>query len=311
MQSAHDFYKPLRTFSKKQIVEETLRLAGVDVDAANVLEKLNGSLEVNGFIDDNDDILTIHKDTPIFDGPYSNLTYQNRIREAYEHFREQATNKELMTKEESILNRWERLIFHLPYAFHGKRIFSEIYMQEKMRLNEWDNLAAENELEIPQRDQFEDQKTYDKAYANFLRAITKTTEYRAMVKEKLEKAQRASGLIGNMYACSIFLALMSTLNADWEENADLEGKKLGFFGYGSGSKSKVFEAQVQSEWKTVVENFKLSHKLENRNEIDYPTYEQLHRKRLGQSVQTDNGKFAIAEIGTEGVRLGARYYELK
>ncbi|MEM6699005.1 MAG: hydroxymethylglutaryl-CoA synthase [Bacteroidota bacterium] len=311
MQSAHDFYKPLRTFSKKQIVEETLRLAGVEANAMDVLEKLNGSLEVNGFIDDNDEILTIHKDTPIFDGPYSNLTYQNRIREAYEHWREQAIGKEKIAAEESILNRWERLIFHLPYAFHGKRIFSEIYMQEKMLLGEWNDFAADNELEIPQRDQFDDQKTYDKAYANFLRAITKTTDYRAMVKEKLEKAQRASGLVGNMYACSIFLALMSTLNADLEENANLEGKQLGFFGYGSGSKSKVFEAEVQPEWKTVVENFKLNDKLENRNEIDYKTYEQLHRKRLGQSVQTDNGKFALAEIGTEGVKLGARYYELK
>ncbi|MEN0051897.1 MAG: hypothetical protein AAF806_32830, partial [Bacteroidota bacterium] len=137
MQSAHDFYKPLRTFSKKQIVEETLRLAGVEANAMDVLEKLNGSLEVNGFIDDNDEILTIHKDTPIFDGPYSNLTYQNRIREAYEHWREQAIGKEKIAAEESILNRWERLIFHLPYAFHGKRIFSEIYMQEKMLLGEW------------------------------------------------------------------------------------------------------------------------------------------------------------------------------
>ncbi|MEN0049836.1 MAG: hydroxymethylglutaryl-CoA synthase, partial [Bacteroidota bacterium] len=80
------------------------------------------------------------------------------------------------------------------------------------------------------------------------------------------------------------MALMSTLNADLEENANLEGKQLGFFGYGSGSKSKVFEAEVQPEWKTVVENFKLNDKLENRNEIDYKTYEQLHRKRLGQSV---------------------------
>ncbi|MEM9886053.1 MAG: hydroxymethylglutaryl-CoA synthase [Bacteroidota bacterium] len=311
MQSAHDFYKPLRTFSKKQIVEETLRLAGVEADAENVLSKLNTSLEVNGFIDDNDAFLTLHKDTPVFDGPYSNLTYQNRIREAYEHFRKQAVKKEILEEKESILNRWERLIFHLPYAFHGKRIFSEIYMQEKMLLGAWDDFAAENGLEIPDESQFEDEKTYHKAYSNFLRAITKTPDYRAMVKEKLEKAQRASGLIGNMYACSIFLALMSTLDADLAENADLERTKFGFFGYGSGSKSKVFEAEIQPSWKGVVTNFKIKEKLESRTAIDYETYEQLHRKRLAKSVQTDNGKFAIASIGTEGVKLGARYYELK
>jgi hydroxymethylglutaryl-CoA synthase len=311
MRSEHDFYKPLRRFSKRQIVEETLKLAEVELSASNLLERLEGKLEVSGFIDDNDDFLQLHKDTPIFDGPFSNLTYQKRIREAYHHFREQAERKEILKEKESILNRWERLIFHLPYAFHAKRVFSELDQEELERQGSWQDFATAHELEAPKQSDFDNSAAYDKAYANYLRAITKTPDYRSMVNEKIEKSQRASSLIGNMYACSIFLALMSSLNADWEENAQLEGKKIGFFGYGSGSKSKVFEAEVQPQWKEVVEQFQLTQKLEDRVAINYDTYEQLHRKRLQKSVSQSNGAFALSGIGEEGVTLGARYYELK
>lgn len=310
MKSEHDFYKPLRRFSKHQIVEETLRLAEVEMDSMAVLARLNGSLEVNGFIDDNDEVLHVHKETPIFDGPFSNLTYQKRIREAYHHFRSQAVKQTILEENESILSRWERLIFHLPYAFHGKRIFSEIYKEERERQGDWAAFAAKHELKEPRQTDFDSAAAYEKAYANFLRTITKTDDYRSMVNEKLEKAQRASGEVGNMYACSIFLALMSSLDADLKEDAVLEGKKLGFFGYGSGSKSKVFEATLQPQWKEVVAQFQLSSKLAERVEIDYDTYEQLHRKRLLKSVAESNGAFALSKIGETGVTLGARYYEL-
>ena len=69
------------------------------------------------------------------------------------------------------------------------------------------------------------------------------------------------------------------LEADNHEGIDLSGKRLGFFSYGSGSKSKVFEGQVQEGWQEVVQGFRLSQKLEERKEIDYETYEKLHRLR--------------------------------
>ena len=132
--------------------------------------------------------------------------------------------------------------------------------------------------------------------------------YRTFVKEKLEKASRASSLVGNMYACSIFLAFMSTLESDFNDDSDLVGKRFGFLGYGSGSKSKVFEGKLQPEWKSVVSNFKIFDKLEKGTAIDYSTYEKIHRKQLKNSVLSPSDEFAIERIGTEGVRLGARYY---
>jgi hydroxymethylglutaryl-CoA synthase len=309
MNSEHDFYKPLRTFSKAQIIAEVLQLAGIDhMNSHQILEKLTDSLEVTGLIDDNEETINLHKETPIFDGPFSNLTYQNRIREAYAHFRQKAVDQAIMHEEDTILDRWERLIFHLPYAFHGKRIFMEIFVQELQRIGKWSNLASKYDLQIPSEAQFNDQKSYDKAYAHFLKAVSQTEEYRNLVKEKVAKAQYYSGEIGNMYAASIFLALMGTLEADSLSNSSTGGKKVGFFGYGSGSKSKVFEATVQPEWASVVSKFNIAEKLKQRTALDYATYEKLHRKQLKDSILSPTDEFALTAIGQEGVTLGARYY---
>ena len=49
------------------------------------------------------------------------------------------------------------------------------------------------------------------------------------IQTKLKKGQRASSLIGNQYTGSIFLALMSTLESDLEDNADIEGTYFGLW----------------------------------------------------------------------------------
>ncbi|MEO0405088.1 MAG: hydroxymethylglutaryl-CoA synthase, partial [Bacteroidota bacterium] len=142
-----------------------------------------------------------------------------------------------------------------------------------------------------------------------LRSITKTPEYRQFVNDKLEKAQRASSLVGNMYACSIFLALMSTLESDKNEDQKLNNGTFGFFGYGSGSKSKVFEGRLQEGWESVVSGFSVFEKLNNGMEITYDQYEQIHRNQLNQSINSPSEEFTLERIEDSGLKVGARYYQ--
>jgi len=308
-QGVHDFFKPKRSFDKKTVIEEVLKLAGVEhITAEEILSKLPDSLDVTGILDDNDATLNLHKDTPIFDGPYSNQTYQNRIREAFFDFRRKKMAKHQLSENEPILNRWKRLIFHLPYAAHGRRIASEIYMLDLKAKGEWDAFSNMNELIEPQFADFEDRVAFEKAFAGFLRGITKTDAYRSFVKEKLSKAEAVSGQVGNMYACSIFLALMGTLEADYLANTDLEGTQFGCFGYGSGSKSKVFEVTVQPAWRSVVKNFRMAEQMEARTALTYADYEALHRLQKAESILVPNSEFCLDRISEEAFREGARYY---
>lgn len=250
-ESVFDFFKPRRHFKKE--------------DLENSPENFPDKIEV-------------FTDEPVFDGQYSNQCYQDRIREAYNHYKE-------ITKRDKPYEDWKYLIFHLPYAFHGKRVFTEIY-------------SLENGLSFETPD---DQRT-----------VAKSVDYLNFINNKIEKSQRASSEIGNMYTASIFMALLSALQTSFNENEELAGKEIGFLGYGSGSKSKVFAGKVSENWKNVVEKWNLFENLKNRLAIDFDTYEKLHRKQLEHSVNPDYKGFGLQSVELENpVLKGARYYGYK
>jgi hydroxymethylglutaryl-CoA synthase len=248
-ESVFDFFKPRRHFKKE--------------DLTNAPESFPEKIE-------------IFTDEPVFDGQYSNQCYQDRIREAYDHYK-------VITGLNKPYENWKYLIFHLPYAFHGKRVFTEIY-------------SLENGLSYQTP---EEQK-----------AVAKSEEYLEFINNKIEKSQRASSEIGNMYTASIFMALLSALQTSFNENEELAEQEIGFLGYGSGSKSKVFAGKVSENWKKVVKKWNLFESLKNRTAIDFETYEKLHRKQLQNSVNENYKGFGLKSVELENpVLKGARYYD--
>jgi hydroxymethylglutaryl-CoA synthase len=101
---------------------------------------------------------------------------------------------------------------------------------------------------------------------------------------------------------------MSSLECDAQEQNNLSGKRLGFIAYGSGSKSKVFEAVVQKDWMQVASRFNIFEKLSRRRAIDYHQYELLHTGAQTGPVFKEENRWGLQRIGQEGVTLGARYY---
>ena len=295
--AVYDFYKPLRQVKKADLISEALHLANRNhVDIGVLSQQLQQGIEVNGVLDSNESELTLYKDTPIFDGPYSNRCYQERIKEALGHYRRQTEG------EEQIATQWDRLVFHLPYAFQARRMFGEIFWQELQHSEQREELAEQIGLALPQEDDFEDNVTYQKALTGFWRAVTKTSLYREFVAERIAPAEEVSGLVGNVYAGSVFLALMGTLEHALHHYSLEPGATLGFFAYGSGSKSKVFQAHLQVSWKEVVGKFGLSERLQQRTAIEYATYEQLHRKALRKPVQSLDQFFYQTEMDASGKR---------
>jgi hydroxymethylglutaryl-CoA synthase len=304
--AVHDFFKPVRTVSKVELVEEVLRLAGLEGgDAEAILQKLPATIEVKGTLDSNEADFVLHKETPVFDGPYSNSCYQSRIREALDHFISEGGFPE----DQSVTDRWERLIFHLPYAYQARRMFPEIFMQEAQRRGDWEAIVKEVSVEYPRREAFDSETAFDKAFAKFLRAITKTTAYRSFVNEKIEAGERASSLVGNLYTSSIFLSLMSALETGLKEGREMAGSNIGFFAYGSGSKSKIFEGEVQPQWQAVTGRFQLMKTLSRRQALNYDTYEKLHRGMYKEPAGPTEGRFLLKHVETERDNyIGARSY---
>lgn len=259
-----DFFKPYRTLSKSEIT---------------------GNNNNDSWFDNLETEIEIHKDQPVFEGQYSNQCYMDRTRNAYLSF------KKIKNTSETIYNSWESIVMHLPYAFQGRRMLSEIYA-----------LDAENSV-ISENDTAVD-------YQNKLKEISKTDEYKAFVVQKLQPAELASSLIGNLYTGSIFMGLLSTLAHFYDTNKDVSGKKFGFLAYGSGSKSKVFEGTIQPDWKLALAKVKLFETLENSAEIGFDTYEKLHKKEQKLSIKSPKNEWILDRIESEIPHLiGARYYK--
>ena len=250
MESVFDFFKPHQSTSDEAIL--------------NALGTTKSEIE-------------IFSDEPIFEGQYSNECYKKRVREAYFNFKDEAKI------EGKLYENWRYIAFHLPYAFQGKRMFSDVFALENGQNNSNDNLKI----------------------------VSKSDEYKALIKEKVEPTQRASSEIGNMYTASVFTAFLSALQVSADSNEELNGKTVGFIAYGSGSKSKVFQGQIGEGWKNVMNKMDLFTYLNKREAISFEQYQDLHNKNLKTSINDSKG-FALDRIETEIPDLkGARYYTYK
>nr|WP_315179521.1 hydroxymethylglutaryl-CoA synthase [uncultured Flavobacterium sp.] len=259
-----DFFKPYRTISKTAITGNSTNEPW--------FENLESEVE-------------IHKDQPVFDGQYSNQCYMDRTRDAYFSF------KKLKNTTETVYDSWKSIVMHLPYAFQGRRMLSEIYA-----------LDASNTIISGDEDASE--------YQNKLKEISKSEAYKEFVNEKLMPAEIASSLIGNLYTGSIFMGLLSTLAHFYDTEKEISGSTFGFLAYGSGSKSKVFEGTIQPDWKLAIAGVNLFETIEKSFEIDFDTYNKLHKKEQKTSIQTPKNEWTLDRIENEIPNLiGARHYK--
>jgi hydroxymethylglutaryl-CoA synthase len=310
----HDFFKPRRAVAVHDLVDEVLALAreaGAEVPEGllpRMLAALAGSAPRQGVFQDSPRVLQLHKDTPVFDGPFSNRCYRDAVKSAFVDFQRRAEARgDYDDASEPLTEQWQRIILHLPYAFQGKRMFPDVFRHDRRGTAGWDAIVEQIGSEPVDAD-FDDEAAFHRASDAYRRAISKTPQFRQFVAERIEKGQRASSLIGNQYTGSIFLALMSTLESDLQDGTELAGASLGLCGYGSGAKAKVFTAVVQPGWKAVVGRFELFERLTGRRALTVQEYEALHRGEQAGSVVTPRHEFALVDVEETGELAGRRAY---
>ena len=260
-----DFFKPRRLFKKSNIL----------IEAAKLLKQEISSSEAE----------------TIFEGQLSNESYKERVYEALENFNEQ--------NQRDVLNEWENIIFHLPYAFHGRR----------MIINKWLDWMSENgRAEEIYSESGKPESNQDK---DWMKKVSKSNLYMKFIEDKIAPGEKASSEIGNMYTASIFMALISSLVDAVENDKHFEDKKIGFISYGSGSKAKIFEGTVQKNWIEKIKSIKLYDSLNKRKKISIDVYENLHKRRVTSNINNNDGIIKLNKISdgefTEGLRNYLKY----
>lgn len=283
-ESVADFFKPRRTFSKRDVLHQT----------SVSLKQLVSPGEKNALLESDDPFwgsdnqeFELFKEEPVFDGPYSNQCYQNRIAEALEHYQSQSKL--------DVLTDWQHLIFHLPYAFQGRRMILKNWLQWQ---EDKDKMAA-LKSEIGEAD--------PAAYGEWLKKASKSALYQKFVNDQIAPGEKASSDIGNMYTASIFMSLLSMLSAATETEKDISGQSIGFLSYGSGSKAKVFSGRIELGWREKTSALNLFASLEERQAIGIEEYEALHRRALNAPISTD-ASFRFSHLSQEELKKGYRNY---
>ena len=281
-----DFFKPRRIFNKKDIFKEAASLMGTNPSDEEVLEILanNGSK----FWNSSNKKIEVYKEEPVYEGQFSNESYQERIYEALDHFKNQ--------KNINFLTEWSFLIFHLPYAYHGRKMILEKWIQWLEENGEIDNLYNEVGQE-------------DNNRKEWLKLVSKSKMFNEFIQKKIMPGELASAEIGNMYTGSIFMALISLLSSALEKGEDIENAKIGFLSYGSGSKAKIFEGTLESQWEETIKELDLFSKLNNRIKIDIDSYERLHNNESVSPLDSSSSSIKLDKIESSELIAGLRKYK--
>lgn len=236
---------------------------GVAMESVGDFFKPKLKVEANG------NTYQVLNDEPVFDGPYSNLCYTQRVDEAMAHYQAQSQT-------DGVTN-WKSFIFHLPYAFQGRRMFAQTWFN---LLNSEQKERVYEEIGPTPQDK--------EALKAWQKALSKSVAYKQFVQDKIAPGETLSSVIGNVYTASIFTSLVS-----WMCSAETwqKGDEIGFLAYGSGSKSKVFAAMVEAgalDWK-----FKgdVTRKLAERTTIGFDEYVALHRGEMHEPLSFGGARF--------------------
>ena len=259
------------------------------------------------------------KETPIVHGQYSNLLYMIQVRKALEAYKKKVISTGLIKIEpgETILDHMDYVNMHLPYSNMGKKALAYLVRHEWRQLPRWKGILQEIGTEEPMpkdpRGTIEsvlgDEEFMAKDH-EFTKLFTRTLEYQEVYETKLASSLIASSMIGNLYTASLYLGFRSSLEFEFQKGIDLEGKRIGFGSYGSGSSAMVFSGTIQSEYKEIVKNMNLEAEIGERRKLTWEEYEKLHENKLspGESMLNSAKEFALVDVKTDEESRGERRY---
>ena len=259
------------------------------------------------------------KETPIVHGQYSNLLYLIQVKKALMTYKEKALSTGLikLKEGETILDHIDFLNMHLPYSNMGKKALAYLLRHEWRSLSRWKKIIEKigTEEPIPK----DPRGTIESVLADtefmtkdheFTKKFTKTEEFQETYDAKLASSLIGSQMIGNLYTASLYLGFRSSLEFEFQKGTDLDGKRVGFGSYGSGSSAMVFSGVIRPRYKEIVKDMNLETEIGNRIKLSLEEYEEIHENKRSpqQNFLESKKEFILVEIENRPESRGERRY---
>jgi len=259
------------------------------------------------------------KETPIVHGQYSNLLYLIQVKNALIDYKRKVKETGLIKLKdgETILDHVDYLNMHLPYSNMGKKALAYLVRHEWRALPRWKKIIEEIGMEepIPKDPRgtiesvLEDAEFMTKDH-QFTKLFTNTEKYVELYESKLASSLIASKMIGNLYTASLYLGFRSSLEFEYQNGIDLNGKRVGFCSYGSGASAMIFSGVIQPEYVQVVKDMNLEAEIGPRTKLSLDEYEELHenKRTYEENIRSANKEFVIVDVKTSAESKGERHY---
>lgn len=260
------------------------------------------------------------KETPLVNGTYSNLLYLIQVRKAFDSYKEKAIRTGLIriNDGESITDHIDLFTVHLPYRKMGEKALAYLLRHEWRTLPRWDSVIKE--IGFPEPVPKDPRGTIEsiladtefmKADERFRKSFMQTSFYNEVYEKKMSSSLEASSIIGNLYTASMYMGFRSLLEYEDKKNHNIDGKRIGFGSYGSGSSAMVFSGVIQPAYKEIVKGMNLEEEIGSRTKLSMDQYHGLreNERTLNDSYIRAKDEFVLVRIGgSTAEKAGVREY---
>jgi hydroxymethylglutaryl-CoA synthase len=208
---------------------------------------------------------------PTVDGPRTLITYLGSLDNCYDAFRTKTAKFAAKGSSASVngdahkavkLDDFDYTILHSPYSKLVQKGFGRFLYNDFLS-----DPQNENYKDIPQEwtkiDRLDTiyNKDVEKAFAALAKSRMQT---------KLEPTMEVVRNVGNMYTASVYGGLASLLSN--VESANLQGKRILVYSFGSGSAASVFSLRVKGDVTNLSKQLDLKQRLAAREVVPCQTY---------------------------------------
>ncbi|KAJ1944483.1 3-hydroxy-3-methylglutaryl coenzyme A synthase [Linderina macrospora] len=199
---------------------------------------------------------------PTVDGPLSVTSYVRAVDYAYMAYLEKL--EKIDGEKNASLDSVDYVVFHSPYTKQVVKGFGRMAYNDFLRSPDAPQFADVQQFKDIAREDSYTNKVLEKAFIN----VSKQT-FGAKTKPSLLAASN----IGNMYTGSVFFGLASLLTE--VSSADLQGKRVALFSYGSGCAASMYSFRVRGDTTKIAEALNLTSRLDSRTKVSPSDFEQI------------------------------------
>jgi hydroxymethylglutaryl-CoA synthase len=244
---------------------------------------------------------------PIVDGQYSLQCYTEAVDACYKAYnaREETLKSKLNghangngvhAEQEAPMDKFDYMCFHAPTCKLVSKSYARLLYNDFLT-NPENPIFAEVPADI--KNLTYEQTITDKAVEKTFMALAKK-RFNARVQPSIQ----VPTMCGNMYCGSVYGSLVSLLAN--VSSADLQGKRVGIFSYGSGLAASMFSLKVRGNTEELANKVDLHTRLDSRRIVEPQVYDDMCNLREKAHLKSN-----FEPTGSVDTLLPGTYYLTK